>query len=487
MREFKALTAPIGGWNTVDSIADMDPTQAYVLDNLIPGIGSVYLRNGYSEYATSVGAGNVDSLFELKGGGVNKMIAAASGNIYDVSTSGVADLLKSGFSSNQWEGAVFNAQLGLVNGTDTPQVYDGTTVSNMTVSGPTTVSQLTSITTFKNRTYFTLAGSQSFWYSALNTLGGVLTQFPLGKVGNFGGDLIAIRAITKDGGDGQDDNICFFMSTGEIIGYRGTDPSSDFVLIGVYNTGRPIGPRSIQKYGPDIFVVNTEGYLTLSSLLPLSYGKSNADLNKYIKGAASASVAAFSPEFGWQMIISPTNSLLIVNVPQSNNMFVQHVLNVNTMRWCRFTGINSRCWCNFGNNLYFGGVNGTIYRYGPSYLDDGESITAVYQSPYLSLGKGQFRSSAFRPNMRIDADMDLTIQSSFDFKVMSLPYTISYTSIGARWGDEWGSTWARSTSINSYLNLNNVGYKVSISLSMETSGELDFYETYFLFMSSNRI
>lgn len=481
------IPAPTKGWNTTDSISQIPPDMALVLDNLIPSTASVSTRKGHSAYSTGVGSGNIDSLFELKALTISKMISAASGNIYDSTTQGVATLLASGFSNDQWNGAVYNAQLGLVNGVDAPQVYDGSTVSAMTVSGSgLTATTLATIHTYKNRTYFT-NNTQDFWYSALSTMGGVLTRFPIGKVGNFGGNLIAIETITKDGGSGQDDAICFFMSSGEIIVYEGIDPGSDFVLTGVFQTGRPLNSRAISKFGADILFATNEGYLTVSSLLPLSFGKDNGGINKYIKGAASEAASAFGSSFGWQIINSPNDNIVLVNVPQSNNTFVQHVLNVNTMAWCRFTGINARCFCVFGNDLYFGGTNGAVYKYGTDFLDNGSQIPTVYQSGYLRLTKGQSKTTAFRPRIRFDSDMAMTVNQSIDFKPFGNAYTVSYQGIGAEWGDPWGSAWSISNSIINFLNYNNIGYATSLKLTFACGGSIDFYETDFLVQKSSRI
>lgn len=483
----RTTPSPIKGWNTINSPAEMPVDQAVVLDNLIPSTSSVTSRKGYTAHATGVGSGNVDTLLELRALSVTKFIAAASGGLYDVTSTGTATLLASGFSSNQWEGAVFNAQLGLVNGVDTPQIYDGSTVANMTVSGPSSIQALSSITTFKNRTYFTENAKQGFWYSTLSAMGGVLTFFPLGKVGNFGGNLIAIRALTKDGGDGQDDALCFFMSTGEIVVYEGTDPGTDFILTGVFYGGRPLSSRSTSKVGPDIMFATNQGYLTVSELLPLSFGKDNGKLNKYIKGAASAAANSNPTGFGWQIISSPSNNIILVNVPQTNNVFVQHVVNVNTLAWCRFTGIDSRCWGNYGNDLYFGSTNGTVYLYGPEYLDNGSPVVSIYQSPYISFGKGQVRTTAFRPRIRLDGSLSMTVKTSYDFKPFSQPYSVSYAFLGAMWGDPWGSPWATTNTIINYLNLNSVSYNTSISLTFSSGGSIDFFETNFLYQPTGRI
>lgn len=481
------IPAPVKGWNTVDSLAEIPLDMATTLDNWVPSTSSVSSRKGRSTWSTGVGSGNVDSLFELKGAAVSKMISASGGGIYDSTLQGVGTLLKSGFTSNIWKGTVFNAQLGLVNGADAPQVYDGTTVSNMTVSGVSNTALLNMITTFKNRTYFGYAGSQSFYYSALNTLGGALTEFPLGRIGTFGGNLVGIETITKDGGSGQDDAICFFMSTGEIIVYEGTDPGTNFVLTGKFLAGRPLNSRAIYKFGADILFATNEGYLPVSALLPLSYGKDNVGINKYIKGAASAAASSFGSYDGWQIILSPNDNILLVNVPQSNNTFVQHVLNVNTMAWSRFTGLNARCWAVFGDDLYFGSTNGTVYKYGSDYLDVDTTVPLIYGSPNIRFSRATTRTSGFRPIMRFGSDMTMTVKTSVDYKPFSLPYTVSYTVSGADWGDEWGTMWSRPNSIINYLNFNNICHSAALSLTVACGGNVDFFGIDFLPQAGTRL
>lgn len=493
-----SIPAPLQGWNTIDSISEIPATMALVLDNLIPSTASVISRKGFTAFATGM-AGNVDSLFELKAANVNKFIAAASGNIYDI-TSGTASSIGSGFSSNQWQGAVMNGTLGLVNGTDAPQIYDGSTLSKMTISGPTSVNALTSICIFKNRSYFIESNSQNFWYSALSTFGHSLTSFPLGAVGNFGGNLIAIQTLTNDGGAGQQDNICFFMSTGEVIIYQGSDPGVDFSLVGIYFTGRPITSRAIIKFGPDVLSVTNDGFQTLSELLPLSFGKDNAGIGKYIKGAASSAVESNPNGFGWQAVISPLDNILLVNVPQPNNIYYQYVLNVNTLAWCRFTGMNARCWAVFGNTLYCGSTNGTVYQYGPNYLDFGSvQFPQIYQNGYMSFNEanlnnpymssfkasgGSVKTTAFRPRIRFDSGLTLTISHSIDFKPFTTPYSVSYPALGAAWGDPWGSTWAQANSFINFLSFNTLGYSTSLKIQFNCSGAVDFYETNFLIQPS---
>ena len=60
-----SITAPIGGWNARDSIAQMPPTDAVTLNNLYPTPTDVTLRNGYTRYSqltTSTGVKTISSI-----------------------------------------------------------------------------------------------------------------------------------------------------------------------------------------------------------------------------------------------------------------------------------------------------------------------------------------------------------------------------------------------------------------------------------------
>jgi len=60
-----SITAPIGGWNARDSIAEMPPTDAVTLTNMYPTPTDVTLRSGYTRYSqltTSTGVKTISSI-----------------------------------------------------------------------------------------------------------------------------------------------------------------------------------------------------------------------------------------------------------------------------------------------------------------------------------------------------------------------------------------------------------------------------------------
>jgi hypothetical protein len=147
-----SVPAPIGGWNARDSVAEMNPLDAVVLNNFFPTPSQIQLRKGYTQYATGI-TGQVDTLMQYSGGSTSKLFAAAGSVIYDVSTTGTATSVVTGQGSDRWQ--YVNAStaggnfLTSVNGTDPALIYDGTnwvkyanistaqTISNLTSSGTT--------------------------------------------------------------------------------------------------------------------------------------------------------------------------------------------------------------------------------------------------------------------------------------------------------------------------------------------------------------
>jgi len=366
------MPAPIMGWNLRDDEDALNPLEATLLDNWTPGAGGCDKRGGTLEFASGMGSGDIDTLAAFKVGANDKFLAAGNGNIYDITAGGTATSLASGFSENRWQHVVMNAKLGLVNGTDAPQEYDGSTVGAMTVSGPT-VANLIGIQTFKSRSYFWEDGSQSFWYSAVNALGGALTEFPLSRVGSFGGNLKAMIQWTRDSGSGVDDLAVFVMESGEALVYQGSDPgdANDWALIGIYRIGPPIDARGVVKFGGDAIVMTEHGYQSLEITLTREEDDPAGDYSNKINPQLVADVANYKANIGWEA--TKFKNLLIFNVPYSATQYHQHVLNTHLKpsAWCRWRKLPARTFGVFQGKLYFGSTDGRVYQAETGNGDDG--------------------------------------------------------------------------------------------------------------------
>src|SRR5688572_3178959 len=179
----------------------------------------------------------------------------------------------------------------------------------MTISGVgLTPANLNGINIHKSRSYFWDSRTQDFWYSAVNALGGALTKFPLGRVSGTGGNLVAMGTWTKDGGDGQDDLACFFLSSGEVLIYAGDNPgdAAAWALVGRFTIGAPMGVRAVQKVGADLVVSTVDGYQRLS--LVLSGGRVDGKVGSFsdkIRNAVLEATKLYAANFGWQIALYP--------------------------------------------------------------------------------------------------------------------------------------------------------------------------------------
>jgi len=490
----KAIPAPVRGWNARDSIDAMKEDEAIRLENWFPGFGKVSLRKGFTSYATDLGA-DVFTLAEFNAGAQRKFIAAAGGTIWDVSSAGSGVALASGYSSDKWQWAQFDdaaggARMGLVNGTDAPQIYDGSGLTAMTISATgLTVSNLIGINVYKNRSYFWTGADQDFYYSATDALGGALSKFPLGRVSGFGGNLIAMGTWTVDGGDGVNDLAVFLMTSGDIVIYNGSDPSdaNDWSLIGIFRTGPPLSIRSVTKVGSDLVVSTKDGYMPLSKILSLGRGQKTEALSDRIRGAISQALQDYGDNYGWQSILYPRGNMGIFNVPVSAAEFHQHVVNTETGAWCKFTGMNARCWGLYNDRLYFGG-SGAVYLADEGMADDTTPIRGDAQPAWNYLGdRSKLKLvTALRVQGSSSGSTSYSASVGADFVDPAVEAGVSVPGVvGGDWDtSSWDTTdWPSETlPFSDWLSQGAFGYCFSPRVKVETSDQsLDWYAFTYLF------
>lgn len=142
-----SLPSPIGGWNARDSLAEMQPTDAVILDNWFPRASDVVMRSGYTNHVTGL-PGTVNTLMTYSSSTAQQMFAAAGTGIYNVTTSGTAGAPVIAITSSKLQYTNFRtpggAYLTAVNGADKPLLYDGTSWRNYSTASPVTLTSLNS-------------------------------------------------------------------------------------------------------------------------------------------------------------------------------------------------------------------------------------------------------------------------------------------------------------------------------------------------------
>jgi hypothetical protein len=89
----RSVTAPVGGWNARDALADMKENDAIRLTNLFPRPTYCEVRGGATNWATGMAAMG-KSLMAWNGPtGSNKLFAGTASGIYNVTASGAVGAL----------------------------------------------------------------------------------------------------------------------------------------------------------------------------------------------------------------------------------------------------------------------------------------------------------------------------------------------------------------------------------------------------------
>jgi hypothetical protein len=358
------------------------------------------------------------------------------------------------------------------------------------LSGPVDVQNLIGVNVFKNRTWYWEKNSQDVWYSALNAIGGVLTKFPLSRVGQFGGHLIAMKTWTRDGGSGPDDFAVFIMSSGEAIIYQGSSPATggDWAIVGIYRIGALLDQRAAVKFGPDLFMITDLDYVNLSEILAGLEAKAT---RTKANGALQIELASNRAEVGWEAIAWPEGRLLIFNVPQGDGVYRQHVFNYVTSAWCRFTGINSHTWCVYNNELYFGAANGCVYKMATTAKTDaGTAIQTVLQPAWTSFDVPQRKTfSGIRQILKTNSQIKHSVNYAVDFRPFrSQQYPDSVAETGTPWGSPWGSPWSvADKTIDAWRVIQGYGSMVSFRDYRTLKQKVSYLGTTWLFKIGERL
>lgn len=471
-----SVPAPVLGWNTRDALADMDPRHAVRMDNWFCDDDQVSLRRGTDAHATGLGSA-VETLIEYNAlTGANKLFAAAGTAIYDVTSAGaVGAAVQSGLTNARFQyvniGTAGGQFVWLVNGADAPRHWNGTTWAQPTLTGISDPTKLVWVNLHQRRIFAGTTDSLSAWYLPVNSISGTMTEFPLAALCKRGGYLMGMLTWSRDSGQGMDDLAVFVTSEGEAVVYSGTDPAnaSAWFLEGVFRIGKPIGRRFYTKYGADAVLITEDGFLPLSTVLSIERGtQSNRAISDQISKTVNDSVRSYKAIFGWDAIVYPQARMLIFNVPQGASVSHQYVFNTTSLAPSRFIGMQAKCWALLNDDLYYGGVDGTVYKADTGTSDNGTNITADLKPAFSYFGnKGALKlfkmaRPIFSSNGNFQAAFDLNV----DFADAIPTSTPTFANPNATlWNQfNWNeANWASSDSISKdWQSVSGIGYAAAL-------------------------
>jgi hypothetical protein len=493
-----SIPAPTGGWNARDSRDDMPQTDAVKLVNWIPRAGYCETRRGTLSYATGLG-GSVESLIPYRGPGTSKLLAGANGNIWNVSTAGAGVRIKSGLTSDVWVSAHHSGKVIMCNGANTPQVYDGTTITDAVITG-VTASTLWGVNNFKGRLFYWAKNSQSFWYAAAGSYQGALTEFKLERIARQGGYIVQMLTWTLDAGDGVNDLAAFVMSTGEVLIYQGDDPgaATSWDLSGVFSIGEPINIRGHARVAGTEIIATKDGYLDLGKAINGGrYNEESAYSNKIIHAAKDAAIQYAANE-GWACLLYPAGNMFIVNVPISTTASIQHVRDTTNGGWCQFSGWNIRSMAVYGDKLYFGDSTGVVYLADTGANDNNTAITTEAIPAFTSLGSRSAKklvtaisvvSTYLNPkNWVLDGLADFNTATRSTLNAESLTTQSAWDT--ATWDvDPWATSFTDPVAgPRAWRNVRASGYAITCSIRLNlVSQPVVWFSTAYLFKNAGAL
>jgi hypothetical protein len=488
----KVVPAPTEGWDAISPLASMDPKRAPILDNWVPRPGWVELRAGFTPW-TWVGNNNaVETLMVRRAPTGERMFAAVTTSIYEVSALGQADPVVTGLSSARWYYINFTPGGGttviqLCNGIDTLRQFDGTSWTAPAITGlpgGLNTTDITNIYAQKRRIWYILgdgAGHGSTVVAFMPTdaiTGPIAGTQDFGALWTRGGYLVAMSDWTVDGGNGPQDMAAFMSSQGQVSIFAGTDPTSslNWSLVGTFDLSPPVSAKCMTKVGSDVAVITQQGVVPLSQALPFDPSSDRSvAITARIQNAMALYTQMSGNNFGWQIISYPNQQLAVINVPiTTNTQQVQLVMNTLTGAWCRFTGWNANCFEVFNNDLYFGGNDGTVNLAYDGGLDLNTPISGDMQCAFNYFDDpGRIkRMTIVQPLMVASGSITPTLSVDEDFAVSSSAAPVSILVGGALWDTAVWDTdiWAAgNVVVKNWLSAQAIGHALAVHMGVNVT------------------
>lgn len=492
--EMFAFTAARDGWIANQALAQPNAKKpdgsplwgASVLDNMYPSADGPVLMRGSATYAT-LGAGGspVRSLFAYNVGTVDRMFASTDDAIYDITTvlspinmligAGGDDVIGTedddilgvsstdgmdvvtGQTGGNWISVQFatagGTYLRLVNGEDSPLVYDGIDFVDSPLlvftdaPEPTDPANLSYVWAYKQRLFFIMKDTLDAYYLPVDTIGGDLTRLPLGGVFQRGGSLLFGASWSLDAGhQGGLSEQCIFVTTeGEVAVFQGANPSSasDWQKVGVYQIGRPRGNKAWVRDGGDIIVATSIGYVRLSEAIRRELAALGPTAVSYpIETAWNNAVETRSDP--WACEIWASKQMAIVAIPTPTGAVPEwFIANVRTGAWARRLNWDALCVLVFRERLFYGTPQGTVVEANITGLDQGSAYTGTCVPLFHDLGTPAsfkitelVRAVGITP---VPAGVNVSMQVDYVVDLPPAPTALPVPT-GAQWGNAtWGA------------------------------------------------
>lgn len=506
----QSVPAPMGGWNTRDSLPAMAPQFAPLMDNFFPDSDGVRLRSGSMRVVTFASE-KPQRLAALEAGSISQLVAFSASKIWNASVS-PAVTIGTGFSTFDWDVAVFANRLVMVNGLDAEQQWDGTTLQALAFSSGYPLAtpgqpqvRFVGCHGHSGRMYYWQPHSQTFYYTtSAGTFQGALGSFDLSTITTAAGSIMAMQSWSIYGGSSSaNDLLAIFFTSGEVLIYAGTDPGVNFAFQSRFKLAPLLGRRTAVKFGGDVIMGTIDGYFPLSKAIALGSLTGQISISDAIQPSVKQAAAQAPASPLWRTLLYPFGNIdgkggmLIFNTPTNiGSLGVQqvnqHVMNTRTGAWCRFMGLNAYDWMIWRNQPYFC-TDAGVHLFNTGTADivgaTNTAITGRAMQAFSDLGVPGYDKliKGVRPMVRTDGPVAVALAVAADFADFAgVPATDPVTSLpGSPWNTSpWNtSAWVAGPSVDKdWADYPAEGEYIAAAIQISTAAQVaTWFSTKYLF------
>lgn len=352
------------------------------------------------------------------------------------------------------------------------------------LTGGPALTSLSQVIRYKSRLWFVQAGTMNIYYLPQNVFAGALTLLPMGPNFNLGGFLALLATNSIDNAAGLNDYLAFISNQGEVVMYQGYDPAAvaTWSEAGHFRIGRPLaqGRRGTVKIGSDAGVLCIDGLTPLSKALVADRSQPLIAITDKIRSAINADAQAYGANLGWQVVLHPMGTKLVINTPtQFNVASYQYVQNTISGAWCTFGKMsspwNAICFETMGDNLYYGTVN-SVAQCDTGNSDDGTPylVTVIPAFSYMNDREQLKIFTQCQPILQVAGNLSLSINMLTDFdQTASATLVPVSTANAAVWNVSlWNVTlWGDNQKvIKPWIGLAATGYSGALQLRASVNG-----------------
>jgi hypothetical protein len=290
---------------------------------------------------------------------------------------------------------------------------------------------------FKNRLWFIQKDTGTAWYLPVQAFAGTANLFNFASEFRSGGALALMHNWTLDGGDGIDDYLVSVSTAGDLVIYRGTDPTqaSTFALVGSWMIGEvPAGRRFATAFANDFYVLSIYGLLPLSKLIQ---GAGVADPDLYVTNKVAPYLRPVLErslyEYGWQVVVHARENLMHINTPPVINQApLAFTFGFGNASWSLTRGLNKSHTVEWQGEVFWSDLSlSKLYLEGGSvdkvFIDpatdgDPQAIEWDMLTAYSALGSpGRFKRCQYiRPMFVSNVSPAVEVAARYDYDISEL-------------------------------------------------------------------